>query len=82
MKRKLSISAALAAVACICLFGAGCDNKSESTPINAAGTQSVQAVIWTKTRDWTETAGDGTRYNIEFGFRADGVVLWRRGDKL
>lgn len=44
-------------------------------------TGNVQPVQWGRTRDWT-TTDSGTNYAIDFGFRADGVLIWRRGDKL
>ena len=39
---------------------------------------SFAQTFWATTKDWTMTV-DGVTFQIEFGFRGDGVVLWRKG---
>jgi hypothetical protein len=39
----------------------------------------VSVVQWVAARDWTTTVSNKV-YRMEFGFREDGMILWRRGD--
>ena len=41
---------------------------------------SILPVQWADTRDWTSTDQSGVVHRIEFGFRADGVLLWRKAE--
>ena len=36
---------------------------------------------WAETLDWVSTNKNGEVTCIEFGFRSDGYVLWRKGRK-
>jgi hypothetical protein len=73
MKNKLTL---LIISAMLC----GCEEKL-ATDSDIGGTGSIINVNWVRARDWT-TLEHGTNYAIDFGFRQDGVLLWRRGDKL
>ena len=69
----------------VALAMCGCERpKPVATPLKApepGGTGQVQAVAWVKSRDYTITE-NGAVFAVDFGFRSDGVLLWRRGDKL
>lgn len=39
--------------------------------------------MWVETKDWTTTdQTTGKTYHIEFGFRNDGSVIWKRGNEI
>lgn len=50
----------------------------------AAGTQPavVNTTLWKETVDWSitdQTTNGPVTHAIEFGFRSDGAILWRKG---
>lgn len=42
--------------------------------------EEASSIVWAKSRDWDLNDGS-EKYGVEFGFRSDGVVLWRKGEK-
>lgn len=54
-------------------FGAYIQKRARSNP-------NVDDVNWHLTRDWTITDSNIT-VGIEFGFRSDGYMMWRRSSK-